>query len=164
MVIGTRSLPTYLLVSACTRGPGPFGPVDARSSTAVTVATTPLRTGSYVVESIRVAALQLELANSAPIAPAGCCQQPTQEGESPTHRGVPCTVGQLVEARAASAIVLPFANPPLLQVNQDGTAEVHVVVDGPAFVDLITSQAYTCGAAQFPTPTPAELAQVVTVN
>ena len=97
------------------------------------------------MEAIRVAGMSLNLSNTAPVFSTGC------------------SGSQLVEVRVPDAVILTLSNPPLLQVVQDGTATVTVAVDGPAFVDMLTSQPYTCGG-EFPAPTPAELAQVVTVN
>jgi hypothetical protein len=74
-----------------------------------------------------------------------------------------CSGTDLTEVRVTAAIVLPLANPPVLVVPEGGSATVHVTINGPAFVQMLTSQPYTCGA-EFPTPTPAQLAQVLTVN
>jgi len=124
-----------------------FGDVDVRSTAPLNVAATPLRVGSYLVESIRIAQITMNV-----------------NPQSPIGGSTVCNGSDLIEVRVASAIVMPFANPPLLQVTQDGTAQLNIVVDGPEFVDMITIQPYTCGVDPFPTPTPAELAQVLTVQ
>jgi len=123
-----------------------FGQMDARSTVPVTVATTPLRAGTYRLESLRVAALSLNVAPTAPELSTGCSG-----------------TGELTEARVGAPIIVQFANPPVLQVLQDGSVEVNVVLDGPGFVNMLTSLPFQCGGA-FPTPTPEQLAQVITVN
>jgi hypothetical protein len=124
-----------------------FSQMDVRSTQATAVATTPLRVGSYRLESIRVAQINLNLANTASTASVTVCSG----------------TGELQEARVGAPIILDFPNPPIVQVLQDGTTQVSVQVDGPGFVDMLLNQPYQCGGV-FPTPTPAELAQVLTVN
>ena len=124
-----------------------FGQMDARATTSIAVATTPLRAGSYRLESLRIGAINLNIANTAPTASVVTCSQG----------------GELEQARVGTAIILDFANPPILQILQDGTTQVTLQMDGPAFVNMLLNQPFQCGGV-FPTPTPAELAQVLTVN
>ena len=124
-----------------------FGQMDARATTSIAVATTPLRAGSYRLESLRIGAINLNIANTAPTASVVTCSQG----------------GELEQARVGTAVILDFTNPPVLQILQDGTTQVTLQIDGPAFVNMLLNQPFQCGGV-FPTPTPAELAQVLTVN
>ena len=124
-----------------------FGQMDARSTQATAVATTPLRAGSYRLESVRIGAISLNIANTTPTASVVTCSQS----------------GELEQARVGTAIILDFPTPPILQILQDGTTQVTLQIDGPAFVNMLLNQPFQCGGV-FPTPTPAELAQVLTVN
>ncbi|HEX5041457.1 MAG TPA: hypothetical protein VFV75_01060 [Candidatus Polarisedimenticolaceae bacterium] len=123
-----------------------FSSLDARATTPTAVASAPLRAGTYQVEAIRIAEINLNVSNTAA-----------------TASTVVCSNGELAEARTGSVIILQFPDPPLVQVAQDGSSEVNVVIDGPAFVNMLLNQPYQCGGV-FPTPTPAELAQVISVN
>ena len=137
-----------------------FAPVDARSTTTLTIATTPLRAGTYRLEAIRISQIQLNVFNTAPEAPSACCVI----NDPPQATDCDPAVTNLRTARVGTAIVVEFDDPPILQVLQDGSTQVQVRVDGPALVDMLLDQPYACGAGAFPTPTADQLAQVVTVT
>lgn len=137
-----------------------FGQIDARSPQVLTLATTPLRAGTYRLETLRVSQLSLNLFNAAPQLASSCCVQndPPQAGDCDP------AVTLLKTARVGPPIILEFADGPLLQVPQGGSAQVNVVVDGPALVQMLLDQPWTCGSGSFPTPTAAQVAQVITLN